>query len=501
MTEPLTPDLLDRLRSDYDIVPVVRVVSADTITPVAAFAALAGWNEEAFLLESVERGESAGRYSFVGVEPRRSRTFRRGMTGCADALREELAPLRVHGEETLPPFFGGAVGWFGFGVAGWSERLPDRHGEAGDVDAELLFFDQIAAFDHLEQKLYLCANVFTRDAACSADLLSRAQSRIESMVSRLSLSRTDLTPFEREEPVALEPQTTREEFVRMVAAAKEQIAAGEIFQVVVSQRWIAPYPTTEALALYRALRSVNPSPYMFLLRTRERTLVGASPEMLVRVERGRVETRPIAGTRRRGATPQEDEALAQELLADEKENAEHLMLLDLGRNDVGRVAGAGSVRVDQFRGIERYSHVMHLVSSVSAELRADASAVDAFLAAFPAGTVSGAPKIRAMELIDEIEPLRRNVYAGAVIYAAFSGNLDSCIAIRTIVLERDRAMIQAGAGIVWDSVPEREYEECANKAAALARALRLAAATLQVAPELGPPAPKLSARGKLEATR
>ncbi|HEU5163572.1 MAG TPA: anthranilate synthase component I family protein, partial [Thermoanaerobaculia bacterium] len=223
---------------------------------------------------------------------------------------------------------------------------------------------------------------------------------------------------------------------------------------------------------------VNPSPYMFLLRTRDRTLVGASPEMLVRVERRRIETRPIAGTRPRGGTRAEDEALAAELLADEKENAEHLMLVDLGRNDVGRVAAPGSVRVEQFRGVERYSHVMHLVSSVTGELREGCSAVDAFLSAFPAGTVSGAPKIRAMELIDELEPLRRNAYAGAVLYAGFSGNLDSCIAIRTIVLERDRAMIQAGAGIVWDSVPELEYQECANKVAALGRALRLATGVL-----------------------
>ncbi len=497
----LTPEIVDQLRREYDIIPVVRVVNADTVTPVATFAALAGWNEEAFLLESVERGESVGRYSFVGVEPRRSRAFRRGMTGCADALREELRPLRVWSEQSLPPFFGGAVGWFGFGVAGWSERLPDRHGEAGCCDAELLFFDQIAAYDHLEQKLYLCANVFGSDGADSAELLARARARLDTMVARLTLSRTDLTPFEREEPVALEPQTSREEFLAMVAAAKEQIAAGEIFQVVLSQRWVAPYPTTEALTLYRALRSVNPSPYMFLLRTRERTLVGASPEMLVRVERGRVEARPIAGTRRRGATPAEDAALAEELLGDEKENAEHLMLLDLGRNDVGRVAAPGSVRVDQFRGVERYSHVMHLVSGVSAQLREGASAVDAFLAAFPAGTVSGAPKIRAMEIIDELEPLRRNAYAGAVLYAGFSGNLDSCIAIRTIVLERNLAMIQAGAGIVWDSVPEREHEECANKAAALGRALRLATALLPVTPDPVPAGPKLSVRSKLEVTR
>ncbi len=495
-----TPELLDRLRGEYDVIPIVRTVSADTITPVAAFAALAGWNEEAFLLESVERGESAGRYSFIGVEPRRTRAFRRGMSGCADALREELIPLRVWSEENLPPFFGGAVGWFGFGVAGWTESLPDRHGATGDIDAELLFFDQIAAFDHLEQKLFLCANVFSRDRERSSDLLARAVSRIELMVSRLSGARIDLTPFERERAVELEAQTTRDEFLRMVSAAREQIAAGEIFQVVLSQRWVARFPTSEALTLYRALRSVNPSPYMFLLRTRERTFVGASPEMLVRVERGRLETRPIAGTRPRGATREEDAALAAELLADEKENAEHLMLVDLGRNDVGRVAAPGSVRVDQFRGVERYSHVMHLVSSVSAELRHGATAVDAFLSAFPAGTVSGAPKIRAMELIDELEPLRRNAYAGAVLYAGFSGNLDSCISIRTFVLERGLATIQAGAGIVWDSVPEREFEECANKAAALGRALRLATAAIPAETAGEDPSARLPIRSGLDVT-
>jgi anthranilate synthase component 1 len=499
MTAPLTPALLDSLRAEFDVIPVVRTLSADTVTPVAAFAALAGWNEEAFLLESVERGVSAGRYSFIGVEPRRSRTFRRGMNGCADALREELVPLRVWNEETLPPFFGGAVGWFGFGVGGWSERLPDRHGSDGEPDAELLFFDQIAAFDHLEQKLYLCANLFSGDESPSTELLARAGARLDAMTGKLEVARTDLAPFDTEVPVELVPQTSREEFVSMIGAAKEQIAAGEIFQVVLSQRWVAQFPTHEALTLYRALRSVNPSPYMFLLRTRERTLVGASPEMLVRVERGRVETRPIAGTRRRGTTHADDEALAAELLADEKENAEHLMLVDLGRNDVGRVAAPGSVKVEQFRGVERYSHVMHLVSSVTATLRPGASAVDAFLSAFPAGTVSGAPKIRAMEIIDELEPLRRNAYAGAVIYAGFSGNLDSCIAIRTIVLERDRALLQAGAGIVWDSVPELEHQECANKAAALGRALRLAAGAIERAGESA--MPRLPIREKSEVAR
>ncbi|MGK2858538.1 MAG: anthranilate synthase component I family protein, partial [Thermoanaerobaculia bacterium] len=259
---------------------------------------------------------------------------------------------------------------------------------------------------------------------------------------------------------------------------REQIAAGEVFQIVLSQSWSIDYPETEALELYRALRAVNPSPYMFLLRTRECTLVGASPEMLVRVSGRDVETRPIAGTRHRGASRAADVALEAELRADPKERAEHLMLVDLGRNDLGRVAASGTVRVEGFCRVERYSHVMHLVTDVRGELRSGQSPIDAFLACFPAGTVSGAPKIRAMELIDELEVGRRGPYAGAVTYVGFSGNLDSCIAIRTISLADGTATIQAGAGIVYDSVPEREYEETVNKAAALKKAVALALARL-----------------------
>lgn len=478
----------DRLRGEYDVVPFFRTLAADTITPVAAFAAVAGPDDEAFLLESVERGESLGRYSFIGVRPRRRLQIRRGDADVAALLRAELTPLRVCPERfegtpggvvEIPPFFGGAVGWFGYGAARWSEKLPDRHGAEGDLDAELLFFDQVIAFDHLRQRLFVVANVFSTDAASSEELLEETGKKLDELCGRLSGAKADLAPFDREAVVELEASVVRNDFLTAVARAKEEIAAGEAFQIVLSQRWSAPFPGHGALTLYRALRAVNPSPYMFLLRTSERTLVGASPEMLVRVTDGTVEVRPIAGTRKRGASQEEDDALAAELLADEKENAEHLMLVDLGRNDVGRVAATGSVTVPEFRRIERYSHVMHIVSAVKGRLRDGVTAVEAFLAGFPAGTVSGAPKIRAMELIDELEPLRRNVYSGAVMYAGFSGNLDSCIAIRTIVLEDGRASIQAGAGIVYDSLPEKEFDETVNKAAALARALRLAAGALE----------------------
>jgi anthranilate synthase component 1 len=272
---------------------------------------------------------------------------------------------------------------------------------------------------------------------------------------------------------------TRDEFEQMVRDAKEEIAAGEIFQVVVSQRWETEFPTREALTLYRALRSINPSPYMFLMRTNECTLVGASPEMLVRVTEDVVETRPIAGTRPRGITREEDLAFEQALVDDPKENAEHLMLVDLGRNDLGRVCRSGTIEVADFKHIERYSHVMHLVTDVQGRLREERTPVDAFLACFPAGTVSGAPKIRAMELVDRFETTRRGPYAGAVAYFSFSGNLDSCITIRTIVLANDRAYVQAGAGIVFDSDPAKEFEESENKAMALRRAISVAKGVLE----------------------
>ena len=462
---------------EFDIVPVVRQFSADSVTPVAAFAALTRGGEEAFLFESVERGENVGRYSFVGFSPRRTLTIDPSVASPVELLAGELVPLRVKDEDALPPFFGGAVGFFGYGAAGWSERIPDSHANDTRIpDAKLLFFDDVVVFDHVRQRLYVVANVFTKDGS-----VADANVRLDRAVALLRGATLDVmdVPADRGD-VEFESNHTRDSFERMVLEAKDEIAAGEIFQIVVSQRWETRFPTAEALTLYRVLRSINPSPYMFVLRTRECTLVGASPEMLVRVTDGLVETRPIAGTRPRGATREEDAAHEESLIADPKENAEHLMLVDLGRNDLGRVCEAGSVEVLDFRHVERYSHVMHLVTDVRGRLRTDRTALDAFVSCFPAGTVSGAPKIRAMELIDRFETTRRGPYAGSVAWFGFSGNLDSCIAIRTIVLANDRAYVQAGAGIVADSDPAAEYEETVNKSAALRRAVAAARATLIV---------------------
>ena len=468
----MTNEDFHKLRAEYDVIPVMRELSADTLTPVAAFSALST-DAEAFLFESVERGENLGRYSFVGFHPRRSLTFDSSIADPIRVLNDELVPLRVHGEDKLPPFFGGAVGYFGYGVATWSERIPDSHrDEYGIPDAKLLFFDNIVVFDHVRQRLYVIANIFTKDEHAS---LADADRRLDTAIDRLRNARVEPLEFPRDvAPVDFACNLEREQFESMIRAAKEEIVAGEIFQIVLSQRWSTDFAEADALTLYRVLRSINPSPYMFLLRTSECTLVGASPEMLVRVTHGLAETRPIAGTRPRGKTREEDEQLAQALIADPKENAEHLMLVDLGRNDIGRIAVSGSVEVSDFRHVERYSHVMHLVTDVSGKLRDDRSPVDAFLSCFPAGTVSGAPKIRAMELIDQLEQTRRGPYAGAVAYAGFSGNLDSCITIRTIILARGKAFVQAGAGIVYDSDPPTEWEETVNKSAALRAAVSMA---------------------------
>ena len=470
---------LDSLRHEYDVIPLVRRMSADSVTPVAAFAALDRPDVESFLLESVERGEAVGRFSFIGIDPRKRQVFDRGDRPSIDSLRRELRPLRVWNGEALPPFFGGAVGWFGYGVSGWSESVPDTaRDDFALPDAELLFFDHVLAFDHVRQELIVVANLFADDPRDSLELLSAGEARLDATLAALRHARIDvLTIPDRGADAVFESNLSPVEFISLVERAKEQIAAGEIFQIVLSQRWSTLYPREDALKLYRVLRSSNPSPYMFLLKTRSCTLVGTSPEMLVRLLPDRsAETRPIAGTRARSADPAEDARLAAELSADAKEMAEHLMLVDLGRNDVGRVAVSGSVRVTRFAEIERYSHVMHLVSDVKAKLADGAAAIDLFLSAFPAGTVSGAPKIRAMQLIDEYETSRRGPYAGAVAYFGFGGSLDSCIAIRTILLHEDRAWIQAGAGIVYDSVPEKEFEETMNKSAAMRRAVDLAAA-------------------------
>jgi anthranilate synthase component 1 len=471
----MTNEEFAALRRQYDVIPFVREMSADALTPVAAFAALSAKGEEAFLFESVERGENVGRYSFVGFDVRRDLRIEHGASDPIGTLNRELVPLRVYSEERLPPFFGGAVGYFGYGAGGWMERIPDtRTDDIGLPDAKILFFNNVVVFDHVRQRLFVVVNVFTEDGSANP---ADAERRLGDAVERLRGARVDLITFPEDvTPADFRATFTQKEFEDIVREAKEEIVAGEIFQIVLSQRWDTDFDEREALTLYRALRSINPSPYMFLLRSNECTLVGSSPEMLVRVTGNKAETRPIAGTRPRGATREDDLRLEKSLIADPKENAEHLMLVDLGRNDLGRVCRSGTVEVMSFRRIERYSHVIHLVSDVEGVMREDRSPIDVFLSCFPAGTVSGAPKIRAMELIDRFEKTRRGPYAGAVAYIGFSGNLDSCITIRTILLANGHGYVQAGAGIVFDSDPATEFQESVNKSMALRRAIEVAKA-------------------------
>lgn len=474
------------------IVPVYLEVLADLETPVSAYMKLGG-GPGSFLLESVAGGEQLGRYSFIGASPSSTVTIGDGLAtlsgelGRGDApftdpldlihelLRRER-PVRLAG---LPRFSGGAVGYLSYDLAGCFERIPKPAAEGVRVPlGRLGWYKTVLAFDHLRRTIKIITHIPTGgDLAVSYEV---AEAELSSIATRLASG----NGLGRSDQVSLAPQrgrgsgmaeyaanVSRAEFERSVSRAKDYIAAGDAIQVVLSQRLSAP-TTASPLGIYRALRSINPSPYMYLLNYGDFQVIGASPEMLVRVEEGVVSVHPIAGTRPRGASEAEDEALARELATDEKERAEHYMLVDLGRNDVGRVSEAGSVTVTQLLEVERYSHVMHLVSHVQGKLRSDLRPVDALRAGFPAGTVSGAPKVRAMEIISELEPDARGPYAGAVGYFGFDGNLDTAIAIRTVVLVDGVAHVQVGAGIVADSVPAREYEETVNKAAALLRAVR-----------------------------
>jgi len=476
-----------RLAEDHDVVPVAREVYADLATPISAFMALAEGAEHAFLLESVTGGERLGRYSFLGVGDREVVTAHGsevvvengGVIGehAADPLevvQRRLAAGRVARVAGLPLFVGGAVGYVGYEVAAGFERVPRHaHEEFGVPDLAFMFADVVVAFDHARRVMQVIAPV--RPGGAPGLAYDRALGRIETYLRRIDAgpSGAELGSVGVSIEVPLTAHTTRDEFIGQVERAKEHIAAGDIFQVVLSQRFSAPYDRN-GLDLYRVLRAVNPSPYMFYVRTRDVTLVGSSPEPLVRVEGDEVLTRPLAGTRPRGVDTGEDGRLRAELLADEKERAEHVMLVDLGRNDLGRVCLPGTVRVDELMEVEYYSHVMHIVSNVTGTLRNDKDAFDALRATFPAGTVSGAPKIRAMEIIRDLEPAARGPYAGTVGYVGLDGAMDMCITIRTFVLADGRAYLQSGAGIVADSDPAKEYEECLYKARALHRALELA---------------------------
>jgi anthranilate synthase component 1 len=469
-------DALLALPATYTHVALSVTLAADTETPIGVFHKLSGGRPRAFLLESVEGGERSGRYSFIGFDVEKQLSFGRGSRDPLRALEQELLGYRVAPRPELPPLSGGAVGFLGYEAVRHLEDVPLAARRDLDVpDAAFLLAEELAVFDHLRGQLVILTLVsLTGDRAAAREAGVR---RLAALVRRLEEAAPPrLASVEVPDALPLfTPWAPRESYLAAVGRAKEAIAAGEVFQVVLSQRFVVE-AAVSPLALYRHLRSLNPSPYMFLLDLGDFAVVGASPEVLVRVEHGEVRVRPIAGTRRRGATPDEDARLEAELRADPKELAEHRMLLDLGRSDVGRVAALGSVRVERALAIERYSHVMHLVSDVVGRLAPGRTAFDALRAGFPAGTVSGAPRVRAMELIAALEPAERGLYSGAIGYFDFAGNMDTCIAIRTLVVEPHRVLVQAGAGIVFDSDAEAEEAECRQKARAPLLALAAALA-------------------------
>jgi anthranilate synthase component 1 len=474
---------------------VYREWLADADTPVSVFAKL-GRGPYSFLLESVVGGEKWAAYSFAGVRPR---AVFRAKGEEVEVLRPDGAGMRVTERlraqnpleyvssalksmpaavpPGLPRFFGGAVGWLGYDMVRHFERLPERTpDDLGLPDMCFALTDTVVVFDNLHGTLKVVASVDVagKDPGQAYD---EACAKVDEICARLISPSPPLSPLFLDlggaATASLVPRTNRADYLAGVRKIKEYILAGDAFQVVYSQRFDVPRGSVDPFDVYRVLRVTNPSPYMFHLEFPEAVVTGASPEVLVRLDEGKVEVRPIAGTRRRGANPEEDLALEKELVADPKERAEHVMLIDLGRNDVGRVSAPGSVRLDETMVVERYSHVMHLVSDVSGHLADGLSAKDVVKAAFPAGTLSGAPKIRAMEIIEELEPSRRGIYGGAIGYLSYTGNMDLAIAIRTLVTSGDTFHVQAGAGIVADSQPEAEHEECLNKARAVLRAVEM----------------------------
>jgi len=475
------------------LIPVYKRLSADLLTPVSAFLTLRQDSRYSFLLESVEGGEKLARYSFLGKNPYRivqafgqevfieeagerrsvapTSTPSPGIFGVLQGLLDRYVEVKVPG---LPRLTSGAVGYLGYDAVRLLEHLPEQPVDDQQLpDAVWCFYDTLTAFDHVKHQLVLMASAFFEPDTEVEIAYADATRRLAALEAELS---THALPHPA--PVRLTGAMTsnfaRDDFEQAVEAAKRYIYEGDIFQVVLSQRFAMPF-AGDRFNLYRALRQVNPSPYLFYLDCDTFALVGSSPEVLVRVEDGRAEVLPIAGTRPRGRDEAEDAAFETDLLADPKERAEHLMLVDLGRNDLGRVSRYGSVHVDRYAYIERYSHVMHIVSSVSGLLDRRRGAMEVLAACFPAGTVSGAPKVRAMEIIDELEPTKRGIYAGAVGYVNFSGNLDTCITIRTMLVRDQTIFVQAGAGIVADSDPAREFEETENKARALKQAMLVAA--------------------------
>lgn len=494
--EMLKPDFrsFEKLCGEGNLIPVCAELLVDLETPVSVLSRFVD-DQEVFLLESVEGSERFGRYSFIGVNPhgvfsvengrpyytekgvKRELPFEKSPFTALRSIIGSIKPVIVPG---LPPLFGGAIGYIGYETVNEFEELPPPKKPLDTPTSVFLVTDEMIVFDNVRHtiKFIVCARPEQFDTPRKA--YDDAVARIDALAAKLR--KPVVLPEEPEKPSVmprLKGNMSRDEYCAMVEKAQKYIHDGEAIQIVLSQKFSAP-ACSSPLQLYRALRLINPSPYTFFLKTDKLTLVGSSPETMVKLENGRSSLRPIAGTRKRGKTPAEDMALADELLSDEKEKAEHLMLVDLGRNDLGRTAAPGSVQVKAFMTVERYSHVMHIVSDVDAMLSDKCDAFDLVRTAFPAGTLSGAPKIRAMELINELEPEPRGVYGGAVGYFSYTGNLDLAITIRTLEIRDGRLFIQAGAGIVFDSVPENEYEETLNKAGALFKAVHLAANNLEI---------------------
>ena len=482
----------EKLAENGVIVPVFQELPADMETPVSVLERFVN-DENVCLMESVENSEKFGRYSFLGVHPHGMFIVEGGepymlVAGQRlrlkydkfplDALRALVSGKKVVRDPLLPPLPGGAIGYCCYEAVGMFEKLPEPKAGLDMPVCAFMLTDEIIAFDNMRHTMMVIVNVHLDNFANHRDAFAAAEKRLAALVERIQTPVSKHITLEKTETVQLQPEMTREYFEQMVEKAKQYITEGEIIQVVPSQSFSAE-TTIPPFLMYRALRLVNPSPYMFYLKLGEETLVGSSPETLVKLENGRSTVRPIAGTRKRGATPAEDRRLMDELLHDEKECAEHLMLVDLARNDIGRTAAIGSVQVKSFMAVEKYSHVMHIVSDVEGMLDPKYDAFDLLATTFPAGTLSGAPKIRAMEIIHELEPNPRGAYGGSVGYISYDGNMDMAITIRTLEARNGKIRVQAGAGIVYDSIPANEYQETINKAAALFKSVEFAGRNLK----------------------
>ena len=482
----------EKLAENGVIVPVFQELPADMETPVSVLERFVN-DENVCLMESVENSEKFGRYSFLGVHPHGMFIVEGGEPTMLvagqrlrlkydkfplDALRALVSGKKVVRDPLLPPLPGGAIGYCCYEAVGMFEKLPEPKAGLDMPVCAFMLTDEIIAFDNMRHTMMVIVNVHLDNFANHRDAFAAAEKRLAALVERIQTPVSKHITLEKTETVQLQPEMTREYFEQMVEKAKQYITEGEIIQVVPSQSFSAE-TTIPPFLMYRALRLVNPSPYMFYLKLGEETLVGSSPETLVKLENGRSTVRPIAGTRKRGTTPAEDRRLMDELLHDEKECAEHLMLVDLARNDIGRTASIGSVQVKSFMAVEKYSHVMHIVSDVEGMLDPKYDAFDLLATTFPAGTLSGAPKIRAMEIIRELEPNPRGAYGGSVGYISYDGNMDMAITIRTLEARNGKIRVQAGAGIVYDSIPANEYQETINKAAALFKSVEFAGRNLK----------------------